>query len=161
MYQGFESPYLGDKGIWLPVANFLFAPSSPPLAPIADIHVRFSSHLVGGAIGSNPHITTSVKSLEIRGFEPLTSSLQSWRSNQLSYIPVCFDPRTHRVRCAKTADYQPASLIYIPGSLIQEARAILKKRERESGLLILQQCVCKENLVVMLRKGLLNPCVEF
>jgi hypothetical protein len=26
-------------------------------------------------------------SLEIRGFEPLTSSLQSWRSSQLSYIP--------------------------------------------------------------------------
>ena len=27
--------------------------------------------------------------LEIRGLEPLTSSLQSWRSSQLSYIPVC------------------------------------------------------------------------
>ena len=26
--------------------------------------------------------------MEIRGFEPLTSSLQSWRSSQLSYIPV-------------------------------------------------------------------------
>ena len=26
--------------------------------------------------------------MEIRGFEPLTSSLQSWRSSQLSYIPA-------------------------------------------------------------------------
>ena len=28
--------------------------------------------------------------MEIRGFEPLTSSLQSWRSSQLSYIPALF-----------------------------------------------------------------------
>ena len=29
----------------------------------------------------------NVAYMEIRGFEPLTSSLQSWRSSQLSYIP--------------------------------------------------------------------------
>ena len=37
--------------------------------------------------GSNPHLLRKVYILEIRGFEPLTSSLQSWRSSQLSYIP--------------------------------------------------------------------------
>ena len=35
----------------------------------------------------NATITAFFISMEIRGFEPLTSSLQSWRSSQLSYIP--------------------------------------------------------------------------
>ena len=70
----------GDKGIWLPVANVLFTPSSPPTSPAGAIHGTFSSCSFGGDFVSNPL-------MEIRGFEPLTSSLQSWRSSQLSYIP--------------------------------------------------------------------------
>ena len=49
--------------------------------------------------------------MEIRGFEPLTSSLQSWRSSQLSYIPalsVSFDISSTKIK-----------------------NVVLKKRERE------------------------------
>ena len=42
---------------------------------------------LGGGSGSNPNLLHYRYILEIRGFEPLTSSLQSWRSSQLSYIP--------------------------------------------------------------------------
>ena len=77
----------------------LFAPSSPPSSPVGAIHGAFSSHSFGGDSGSNPHLfnfcsviqkqyaTRLLYPLEIRGFEPLASSLQSWRSSQLSYIP--------------------------------------------------------------------------
>ena len=57
-------------------SNQFFLPSGEtqiinPMSPVKDLHeIR----------GSNPL-------MEIRGFEPLTSSLQSWRSSQLSYIP--------------------------------------------------------------------------
>ena len=52
--------------------------------------------------------------MEIRGFEPLTSSLQSWRSSQLSYIPVLVLPMASVLPLAnfksQTGNYQSALL---------------------------------------------------
>ena len=52
--------------------------------------------------------------MEIRGFEPLTSSLQSWRSSQLSYIPVLVLPMANVLPLAnfksQTGNYQSALL---------------------------------------------------
>ena len=45
----------GDKGTWLPVANIVFAPSSPTTSPVGAIHGAFSSHSLGGDSVSCPH----------------------------------------------------------------------------------------------------------
>ena len=55
-------------------------PKTKPVRVLLPVPLCISKNYVSGV---------RVPLLEIRGLEPLTSSLQSWRSSQLSYIPVC------------------------------------------------------------------------
>ena len=61
---------------------------TPPLRSLASIaRLEAQCPLSKNSITITFYTFYSYNSLEIRGFEPLTSSLQSWRSSQLSYIP--------------------------------------------------------------------------
>ena len=67
----------------------LSAPSMAPFPHIrsAGTQVQIPTSSVLVALFKNNTLHAFHNPLEIRGFEPLTSSLQSWRSSQLSYIP--------------------------------------------------------------------------
>ena len=63
---------------------------------IAPFQIPISSVFVTSFKNNTLH--SSYNFLEIRGFEPLTSSLQSWRSSQLSYIPDYYASNSEKRR---------------------------------------------------------------
>ena len=95
---------------------------APSMAPFPHIRSAGTSF----QIPNFPNIIP----LEIRGFEPLTSSLQSWRSSQLSYIPVLVLPMVSSK--SLTGNYQPASLLNINRIKALHSK---KGRGREEGCL--------------------------